>query len=423
MFKSKSMIFRYLVLSIASGTMMGLVFPPFASIFTIYKKPVYFLPFSISCILAGITVGILSYSIGKFTLISSIKTLNLHFKQLSGGDLTNRMECTSNDEIGQLSASYNDLLDSLHKVLEQVRLDSDGIAGLSKNVAQSAGISLRASEQIAEATCTSADGSSRQNELVLKIHHQIASSNSETEEGFIGAERMLAAAEETSEIALRGNNYIRDVIEHFTWVRNAVEFSAVSMKEIREQSLEISRFVTVINGIVKQTNLLALNAAIEAARAGENGKGFSVVADEIRKLADSAEHSTKEMAGLFEKSRSNTEKNISILEDNLNKVSMQIEEIIKGGEALDNIASRVESTKKDAGQSLETYARIKSMSEGIAGAITEISAVIGENANYSIEVAKAAREQSQLMEDISRNTEKLADFSKKMQSEVGRFKF
>jgi methyl-accepting chemotaxis protein len=285
----------FLLISVGVGFIMGVIFPLFASIFTIYKNENSKMLFTISCILAGLTVGIISYMVAKVTLISSIEKMYIHFQHITNGDLTRRLHIKGEDEISRLSEEFNTMTGSLESIIKTIINESKNISISTYN--SDLDIS-NLNSQITEVTETT---------RVLSVDmEKTATSTSEISDIF----NEIGASIET--IANKGQDGSKIVSEISNRAKQ-LKLSAVNSREGASKlyNLTHEKLLEAIKGsksveqigiltesilqITSQTNLLALNASIEASRAGEAGKGFAVVADEIRKLAEDSKKTVSEI--------------------------------------------------------------------------------------------------------------------------------
>lgn len=417
----KSVIRRYFLWSIGTGIFMGVIFPPFASLFTTLRKESFYLPFALSCIFAGVIVGFISYAIGKLTLISSIKELIAHFGRLSQGDLRKKLEIVSHDEIGQLAESFNAFSDHLRILLENVKTSSFAISDLSAHMADAAKATERASDQIASSISTTAEGADLQNANVVSIQKQITNHYEITELGFKEANEMLKAAKNASNFADSARSRMQAMIEEFSLVKSTASVAADSIHKLGEHSGKISQIISVITGIADQTNLLALNAAIEAARAGESGKGFAVVADEIRKLSDNTAQAAKAITELIRDTDTETLATITVMKGMTENINARIQAVNESGEWLNAIVNHAHEAENETMRIHDVLGQIRSMSEIISRSVNEISAVISSNAANTREVAASAQEQKTSMEIIVTKALELADCSRHLQHGVDVF--
>jgi methyl-accepting chemotaxis protein len=419
---SKSIIKKYLLLSLAFGIIMGLVFPVFASFFTTYKQASYFLPFCILCIMAGIIVGGVSFYIGKVTLISAIKSLNDKFYLMSNGDLTARMKIQSNDEIGEISEAFNNFASNLQCMINQINTSANEVAKLSLYVSESVETAKKVSLQVSETTNILADSDIKESENAIKIQEQLKNSFSKTEECFDKVDKLKKASKNASLIAVDGRDYINQVLSQFNLISETVTFANESINNLGSRSTEIGNIVTDILEIASQTNLLSLNASIEAARAGENGKGFSIVAEEIGKLASNSAQYSKKIENLINNIQIETQKSIKTMENKLENISTQIFSIQESERALQNIVTNVKENENNVEELYKVHLQIKNMTELVRDEINNISQNITDNAACSEQLSASSFEENNSINKIAYDAEKLYNLSLELQKEIGKFK-
>ncbi len=276
----------------------------------------------------------------------SITELLTVINQVARGDLTLRGKVT-NDALGNVADSINYMLDNFTKVLERVRKAAMEVTACSNNILVAADeMQAGATQQDQEITNTS----SAVEELTVSI----------------AARRALDAAEQ-------GNRAVRDTLEGMQRIRASVQATAKKIKSLGDRSLEISEIINVINDITEQTNLLALNAAIEAARAGEAGRGFAVVADEVRKLAEHSRSATKDIAALIKAIQAETNEAVVVMEEGTKEVEGGATLADQAGRALDAISTVVRQSAELVQEiSLASKQQVRG-TEGVAHAMQIIS--------------------------------------------------
>jgi methyl-accepting chemotaxis protein len=251
------------------------------------------------------------------------------------------------------------------------------------------------------------------------------------------------------EVATNGAQTVRQTVEGMARIKDAVEGAAVKVTELGDKGEQIGAIVETIDDIAEQTNLLALNAAIEAARAGEQGKGFAVVADEVRKLAERSSRATKEIAALIAQVQQGTEEAVKAMQIGAREVESGADLASRSGAALDAIASAVESSNaavarivssmdsmqassaglvsaSDAIAAIaqETNAAAESMTssaEQVARAVESIAAISEQNSASAEEVSAATEQMSAQAEEVVASASTLADMASGLESLAGRF--
>lgn len=413
---------RYMLLSMGAGVVMGAIFPPFASLFTEMRKPEYGLPFVMSCIAAGVVVGFVSYLIGRFTLIAAIRTMKDNFEELAKGDLKREMNIPGSDEAGQMSAAFNRFVSTIRCVMLQAAEMSVKVSQMTGTMAVAARATGETAGEIASATHAIAQGASEQTVQATVIRDQIAANHDNIYSGFEKADAMRESSRRTSESAEAGMREMAVQLQNFSWVGKTVSFATESIQNLSRRSDEIGKITNVISGIAAQTNLLALNASIEAARAGEQGRGFSVVADEIRKLAENTREAARTITGLIDDVQAETTVTVKTMESNLEKVSLQIESFRNTETMLEGIMTQVHGTESDISAIHALYERIRDMSARIDESVTRMTEVISENAAYTEEVASSTSEQSVSTDRIVAGTNELAVLADRLNKEISWFR-
>src|ERR1700719_5404024 len=294
------------------------------------------------------------------SLQRSITDLLNTIKEVARGDLTIRGKVT-NDALGNVVDSVNFMLDNFTKVLERVRKAAIDVSASANQILDAADdMTAGATQQDQEITNTS----SAVEELTVSMKQ--VSNNAEASAE--AARRALDAAEQ-------GNRAVRDTLEGMQRIRASVQATAKKIKSLGDRSLEISEIINVINDITEQTNLLALNAAIEAARAGEAGRGFAVVADEVRKLAEHSRSATKDIAALIKAIQAETNEAVVVMEEGTKEVEAGTSLADQAGKALEAISNVVRQSAELVQEiSLASKQQVRG-TEGVANAMQIISGI------------------------------------------------
>ncbi|MEM1212642.1 MAG: methyl-accepting chemotaxis protein [Planctomycetota bacterium] len=298
----------------------------------------------------------------------------------SSRDLTQKVELKGKHELARLGECFNSLVGELRAIISEVRTSSNEVAAAATEVAASSEeISVGIGEQTSRATSMSA------------AVEQISSSVSEVARQAVD---VAEDADRAGQAAAEGQGVVRETVEGMQSIRDAVARSSEVVTGLGKRGDEIGEIIAVINDIADQTNLLALNAAIEAARAGEHGKGFAVVADEVRKLADRTTQATNEIAQSITAIQEETSQAVDRMGDGSEQVEKGVSAAMRAGESLEQI---VETSRGLAGkvQAIAAAAEQQSAaSTEVAEGVESISAVTQESLSGSQQAAVAAEQLS-----------------------------
>jgi methyl-accepting chemotaxis protein len=380
---------------------------------------------TIGTIIALLTIMGLIF--GVIILRSIIKPLYLlrnRINEIASGDadLSQRIILNTKDELGEVATSFNKMVDNLQQLILQVGESAEQIVASAEQLTASAEQTNKATEQIASAIEEVAAGTDKQlqsSEKTVQIVKEISISGQQIA---INAQNASDTAMQTSEKAMGGNHSIQTAITQMNSINETVEGLAQAVKRLGDRSKEIGQIVEVITAIAAQTNLLALNAAIEAARAGEHGKGFAVVADEVRKLAEQSAQSAEQIAQLVTTIQTDTNKTIESTEIAAKEVVQGIGIVNIAGESFKQIQDAISEV---ANQIQQVSSAIQQMSEGteqMANSIHLVSEVAEIAASRTQNVSAATEEQLASMEEISASAFSLSKMAEALKTVVGKFK-
>ncbi len=293
--------------------------------------------------------------------------------KVSKGDLTDTVEVTAKDEIGQLTESTNEMILSLRGIVGGVATTAEGVSA--------------AAQQISASTEEIAGGSSGQAHAAQTINELFKELTAATHAVAQIAEQASDISEDTMDIAEQGGKVVRSSVEGMNQVN-------VHVTKLEEDSNRIGEIIEVIDDIAEQTNLLALNAAIEAARAGDQGRGFAVVADEVRKLAERSGEATKQITNIIKGMQENTRQSVKATRDGV-ELSKQT------GEAFENIISKVNESASKVTEIAAASQQQAAQSVEVMAAVENISAVTEESAASCEETASAAQSLAGLAEELN----------------------
>ena len=310
----------------------------------------------------------------------------------------------------QAGAATNQIVSTIQQVAQGTSQQADSVNQTARSVDQMS----RAIEGVAKGAQEQAVAVSRSSDLTRNMSTAVKRTAGSAQSGAEGASAAADAAKQGSEI-------IEKNLEGMQQIKDKVDFSAKIVEEMGSQSDQIGKIVEAIDEIASQTNLLALNAAIEAARAGEHGKGFAVVADEVRKLAERTTKETQEIAGLIEEVQQTVSSAVSAMLESTAEVESGFRQSEEAGQALSSILEAVENTKQEVDAIKVEADEMETFSQELVTAMDSVSAIVEENtaateqmtANSS-EVARAiesiasvSQQNSAATEEVSASTEEL----------------
>ncbi|QQE13322.1 methyl-accepting chemotaxis protein [Planctomycetota bacterium] len=302
------------------------------------------------------------------------------------GDLTKRVEIHSKDEIGELGSWFNAFVEKVHNIVSEVSHATHDVASAATEIAASA-------EEMAQ-------GMVEQSDQVTQVSTAIEEMSSSVVEVAQKAANANNSATDARSTAEEGGEIVQSSVEGIQQIAADTDTVSNVINELGEQSDKIGEIILVINDIADQTNLLALNAAIEAARAGEHGRGFAVVADEVRKLADRTTQATDNINSLIDVIQTKTGQAVEQMNNSKQTVESGVTQAQQAGEALativtgsDDVAGMIQNIAAAAEQQ-------SAAAQQISSNITGISAVISQNTEGANQAASAATQLSQKSEEL-----------------------
>lgn len=358
-----------------------------------------------------------------FLIVTPLRSSTVFAEKLSHGDLTADLSfMEQNDEIGKLCKSLNIMGENFRTLVGRILHSSDAFAESSSLLSSQAGMTAMSAEQIADVITQIANGSSLQANSIQKIVDKVQEMVMEVQRIEKNIQFANQSSQESTILAADGNLTMAEAGNQMTDINISVDNTSQIIYELGEKSTTIRSIIGTIKAIADQTNLLALNAAIEAARAGEHGRGFSVVAEEVRKLAEQSTLSSAQIEKIIVDIDAQLKKTIS---------SMNIEKKVveSGSQAIHSTQqafTRITESTQLLNQQIQEISRISSeinqSSEIIATEIMQISAVTEETTAQTEEVAGSSSEQMHSVQEINHSIQELSMIAKELQQATHQFK-
>jgi len=382
---------------------------------------------SIRDTLLVIALSVLVSGVFAFILVRGISrplhAITDNVKKIAEGDLRVQEVVVKNkDEIGQLAASFNAMVTNLRFIVDSVRKSAIELSANSSEMAASAEEITSTVEDVANNMHSVAQEAQKGNEVVAESSKVMLELSSLIQTAKSKAVSAADNSKLTLEAAAKGRETISQTVASMKNIQDKTVEAKRQIEKLDQYSQEIGLITTTITNLANQTNLLALNAAIEAARAGEAGRGFAVVADEVRKLAEQSTQGAAEVAALVAKILENTSTVVEVTEQSRLEVDKGVSSVNLAGEALENILSAVNHSVTDITDIVQVTDDEVASSEKIVEIIQYLAQTIEKMSDNAQYVAASTEEMIASMETIAASTEESSGVATELEIQVDKFK-
>lgn len=412
----------YLPIKDASGSVLGMLFVGFKV--GDMNKAIEDMIFSMAVLVVIIIFfGIFFSSTIIGDQMAQIKDIAENMKKIASGNLRAAdLRVITHDEFGVLVESVNDMKHRLKNLLTKISECSERIISAGRKLTDSTQRANEAITTVAESMQVLTKGTFEQEQTIKALEDRFKEMTDKMDGLSETALQMSQVATDSSDSATKGKNIVDIAIDMMKNIEQQVGSSASVIGELGKRSGEIGQIVETISGIADQTNLLALNAAIEAARAGEHGKGFAVVADEVRKLAEQSGSAATTIGKRIALIQADTESAVSAIEQGTQSVAEGTQSVAETGEAFVGILAQAAKLTENVEKTLGDIGAVFASNEEIFSAITKVREIAEKSNENANEVSSATQEQTANMRAVDGASKVLLDLADEMQGEVARFK-
>ncbi len=362
-----------------------------------------------------------NFFIGK--IVGQLNNVVETMKKIASGDLQIKdLEIKSRDEIGTLSSNINDMKNKLKKLLTNIAQCSERVAASSEELTASTLQTTESINVVAKSMETMTSGTAEQDAMIKNLEVKIHNMYDKMDELSQTTLQMEKIAGDSASNAANGREKVDAAIAAMKYIAEQVSSSAKVIGELGKRSDEIGQIVETISGIAGQTNLLALNAAIEAARAGEHGRGFAVVSEEVRKLAEQSAEAATTISERIATIQQDTNSAVAAIELGNESVKDGTKSVAETGDALSGIGEQSTKLTANVEKSLADIGEVFVSNEEIFKAIEKVRELANRSSDTASSISAATQEQTATMHEIANASRTLAELANDMQSEVAQFK-
>lgn len=336
-------------------------------------------------VVAPLIVVLFAFIMSRRIVVAIQETLEV-LQAMAKGDMTRRLATQSKDELGDMARAMNEAMESVSQAIRSIEQNAQTVAS--------------ASEELSASATQQSEGAGRQKDQA----HQVATAMQEMASTVLevsqNSNRAADAARKATDTAKEGGQIVQDAVSRMRAIADAVRSTAAKIQELGKSSDQIGHIIGVIDDIADQTNLLALNAAIEAARAGEQGRGFAVVADEVRKLAERTTQATKEIAAMIQTVQQETRSSVAAMQEGTKQVEAGVEKTTQAGSALEQIIGMADQVGEMTTHIATAATEQSSATEQVNASVDQIAKLVQESADGAQQSAKACQDLSNLALDL-----------------------
>ncbi|MEL3962773.1 methyl-accepting chemotaxis protein [Lysinibacillus endophyticus] len=352
-----------------------------------------------------------------------LKRLTLEMRKVKTGDFTVHLKTKRKDEIGELTNTFNDMVNNVKNMIRTIDDSSQKLTLSSEEMSMTAEHNTTMTETLTEAIQGIMYGANRQVDIISNAADTIKEMSNEILQISKNIEEVSSSSEFATKTSINGREQLEHAIKQMEQIKSTQYHSSEVIKDLGEKSNEINEIVVMITDIADQTNLLALNAAIEAARAGEYGKGFAVVSEEVRKLAEQSGDAASRIASLIQEIQMKTKDAMETMVNSNQEVDKGTIVMVNTSEVFDKINNAIHVVTEQIEEVNKTIAQLSQGSVKIVEIIHEVHEIAQQSTNKTNDFAELTEEQLALTEEVYASIEQLREMSEQLETMVGQFKY
>lgn len=370
----------------------------------------------------AVIIGLLIIWLFTNSMSRPISKVTAQMKEMANGNLSQEdLVIRTKDEVGELAKAMNVMKNGLTQIIHNVSNASEQVSSQSEELTQSANEVTEGSEQIASTMEQLSAGAETQANSATNLSEMMKDFLEKIEESYEKGESISESSNEVVSMTQEGQALMTQSVDQMEKINRIVRSAVDKVQGLDQQTQDISKLVQVIEDIAEQTNLLALNAAIEAARAGEHGKGFAVVADEVRKLAEQVSTSIGDITSIVSSIQTESKNVVESLESSYGEVESGTKQIRLTGETFEKMNQSLTEMAYSIQSISENLREVSDNSKEMNRSIEEVASVSEEAAAGVEEASASVQQTSSSMEDISNSAEELAKLAEQLNEQVKQF--